>query len=361
MCVHPAMFERAVRKLSSLFTCALALAACRESPPGPVFASASAELQVRPRVTIDPNTEASDVNAVTAQWPISGTAVFNTTEEGVDVAIRLRNCRTGYLYPVSIHESSDCSSLQFGAASWDGARGALPPALCVGAPGASVFHTRLESDAKPWTLGGRAESNLVGRTVAIRDPDSGERLACGKIEVGKHGALAAAVDETRRPSDTVVLDAAGLCVLGLVGSDAAVSCPDIPRLAECTFSHCVAGCLDVCGDYLGCIQGEATACNGACIPADECNKCLGTPACALGFCGDSLACAPPPTPDGPCRELRECCQRQGPLVSGCMAFVELAESLGGDGSCLGTLYDWDFNTNVAYRSPCYPDGGVPEF
>jgi hypothetical protein len=28
-------------------------------------------------------------------------------------------------------------------------------------------------------------------------------------------------------------------------------------------------------------------------------------------------------------------------------------------SCLGALNDWDFNAHLAYRSPCYTDGGAP--
>jgi hypothetical protein len=88
--------------------------------------------------------------------------------------------------------------------------------------------------------------------------------------------------------------------------------------------------------------------------------CLGSPnRCLVGFCQDQIACAPPPTPGGPCTELRECCMRQGPLVEGCLSYVDLLERLSGDPSCIGALSDRDFNGAIAFRSPCYPDGGAP--
>jgi hypothetical protein len=51
--------------------------------------------------------------------------------------------------------------------------------------------------------------------------------------------------------------------------------------------------------------------------------------------------------------------RQGPATEACLEYEQLLEQLSGDPSCLGALTDWDVNTNFTYRSPCYPDGGVP--
>jgi hypothetical protein len=51
--------------------------------------------------------------------------------------------------------------------------------------------------------------------------------------------------------------------------------------------------------------------------------------------------------------------RQGPVTDTCLALADQAERLSGDPSCRGALNDWDFNSHVAYRSPCYTDGGAP--
>jgi hypothetical protein len=80
--------------------------------------------------------------------------------------------------------------------------------------------------------------------------------------------------------------------------------------------------------------------------------------CASGFCEEVIRCAPPPTPGGPCTELRACCMRQGPLIESCLEYTRVIERWSGDTSCFGTLHDWDFNTNFAYRSPC-TDAGTP--
>jgi hypothetical protein len=329
----------------------------------PVYAQASAALvQVRPRETIIPGmTMANDPNAVTSWWPIMGSATFKTTRDGVDVSVAFKSCRDAYSYPVAVYESADCSSLQKGAEPWDGERGTIPvSAFCIGAPGARAYHSRLRSDEKPWSLGGRASSNLIGHSLAVLDPDTLEPLACGKIELPDGGMLAPAFDSLDRPSDEALAQAAGSCLLSKRpgGSDAGAPCPDLPKLADCAFVHCVASCLAPCRAYLDCLETHPK-CSTECSQELACSKCLEGGQCALGHCRKQVTCPAPVTPDGPCSELRACCMRQGPLTNSCLNFVTSIEELSGDPTCIGTLVDWDFNTNFAYRSPCYPDGGAP--
>jgi hypothetical protein len=334
-----------------------------EPDEGPFYAQASAEIALfRPRETIDPNLDvARDPSSVTSWWPISGRATFKTTRDGVDVSVLLKNCRAAYGYPINIYEQASCSELTAGTKPWDGERGTIETnALCLGASGARLHHARAHGAQKRWTLGGRSRTNLVGRTIAVLDPDTGEPLACGKIEAAEDAGFARPLDPAALPSDAVLAEVAGLCLLGREGArlDAGVACPDVPKLAECALVHCLASCLDACAEHIACVQAAAP-CSGHCVQDPACNACLDGAQCTLGYCRKELSCAPPPTPNGPCTELRACCMRQGPLLSSCLEYASQLEDLSGDMSCRGALSDWDVNTNFTYRSPCYPDGGAP--
>lgn len=329
---------------------------------GVLYAEATTQFApIRPGMWVDLNTaDPHDLEAKTSWWPIGGAATFRTTPNGVDLALLLRGCRVPYLYPVRIYAGSDCSALKFGSEPWDGARGTLKDSLlCIGSAGGSLYESRLTDEPQPWTLGGSASSDLIGRTLAVLDPDTGEPLVCGRIEVGKAGKPAASNDPGRPRHDTVTA-LANLCGFRAGPPPAgSAHCSDVEELADCAFEHCVAACLDVCAEYAACLDAASNTCAGECQAPDECQACLGSASCSLAFCSKVVLCTSAPTPGGPCTELRECCKRQGPLVEACMSFVDVVEALSGDPSCIGTLNDWDFNTNVAYRSPCYPDGGVP--
>ena len=43
---------------------------------------------------------------------------------------------------------------------------------------------------------------------------------------------------------------------------------------------------------------------------------------------------------------------QGAGAQQCLAEVQELEKLGGDATCIGTMYDQDFLTHVAYDPPC---------
>ncbi|HEY2734003.1 MAG TPA: hypothetical protein VGI70_08460 [Polyangiales bacterium] len=332
----------------------------------PLLAEAYAQLTaIRPRDTIDPAiTKSADLSVATAAWPIIASVTFRTTPDGVDLTLLGVDCRTAYSYPVRIYASSDCATIEADSQPWDGARGTLSDkAICLGGPGARIYESRANADPKPWSIGGAAASNLVGRTIAIHDPDTLEPLACGGIELSDGGVPWIATAATPPPS-LVVAQLAGLCGLGPIptaaADDAQLGCPNVDHVASCALTHCLSGCLDTCADYAACLAASPQACMSSCQPDDACRSCLPSVSqCMLGFCQADISCAPPPTAGGPCTELRECCMRQGPLVEGCLSLVQEFENLSGDPSCIGALSDVDFNGAFAFRSPCYPDGGAP--
>lgn len=303
---------------------------------------------------------ANDINAVTSWWPVSGKATFTTTSEGVDVAVIIKNCRAAYIYPVSMYDGS-CADLQATTKPWDGDRGNVKVnTFCLGAPGERVYDSRPKSDPKRWTVGGPSASNLVGRAIAVLDPETHEPLACGTIALPDGGVLEAAPDAMELPSTSVIAQVAGICLLGHPQGepDGGVACPDPTKVADCALVHCVAGCLSECSEYIACLE-SSPMCTNSCVPEAACNKCLDGVQCAYGHCRKEFSCAPPPTPNGPCSEFRACCMRQGPLMDSCLLYANQLEELSGDPSCLGAIHDWDVNFNFVYRSPCDPELGIP--
>lgn len=372
--------RRRVPKQAALLNLALALTACAADDTGAhkssgeaatpttgdegaaqtsAYAHAIGHFAPIPGVSlVDPNvTDATSLDLATASWPIEGEASFRTTPRGVDLELKLTQCRKPYGYPVRIDDIPDCSQLTQDSVAWDGARGTLEnKAFCFGSPGV-LYESRARDSNQPWTLGGAAASNLIGRTITIHDPDTGVPLACAEIEVADGGALAQPPAPGALPSSTVTAELAGLCVLGAGALSSSSGCPDLDAVADCGLTHCVAPCLPACTDYIACLSSAESMCEGSCQPEAECGSCLGSSTqCMLGFCAQELSCAPPPTPGGPCTELRNCCMRQGPLVESCNRYADLMEELSGDPSCRGALSDWDVNTHFTYRSPCYPDG-----
>ena len=325
---------------------------------GVLYAAASVQLaQIRPRWLIDLNlADPKDLTAQTAWWPIQGQATFRTIPDGVDFGLELSQCRVPYSYPVRIYDAGDCSTLERGAEP----REKLDDLFCFGSAGGTVFTSRANSANKPWSLGGHSATNLIGRMLAVLDPDTGEPLLCAPIEVAE-GGKPVGLSTATPPRPEVVAALGNLCVFrALPEWQRSTPCPDPVELNTCVLEHCVGACLERCSDHIACLDAASDPCEVDCQPETDCRACLGPQQCALGFCAKHLACAPPVTPEGPCTELRECCVHQGPLAETCAKFVTSIEGLGGDATCLGTLFDWDFNTNFAYRHPCYPDGGVPE-
>jgi hypothetical protein len=47
----------------------------------------------------------------------------------------------------------------------------------------TILYQREITDAKPWSVGEAAESNVIGHVVVLHDPDDPmKRIACGQIK-----------------------------------------------------------------------------------------------------------------------------------------------------------------------------------
>jgi hypothetical protein len=113
---------------------------------------------------------------------VTGTVNFTKTASGVDAAISISGCVAGKSYPIHIHMGTSCADVAMQQAHWDPPRGeGIPNVPCTGTTGSETY-SRASSDAKPWTIGDPAESNIVGHVVVVHDADDPTtRIACGKI------------------------------------------------------------------------------------------------------------------------------------------------------------------------------------
>jgi hypothetical protein len=307
-----------------------------------------------------PSTSGGDSGLVR---PVMGEAHFAATRNGVDLTLRITGCAL-VAYPAIIHEGSECTDSALIGAEWDAPRGAGAYAACSGSGLGTAFYSRPSSDMKPWTIGDSTTSDIVDHVLVVHDPNTMQPLACGPIVLQPNQSV---VDSGR--SDAAPLSAdiraqvAGLCVDRVVATVATGSsdagCPDPERLAECACMHCELGaCLEACSDYVACLQDASDGCAAACPASNACASCKSNMVqCMFGFCGDTVACAPPFTPGGPCTDLETCCSRQGNRENECLAGAHQLEMIGGDVSCNGALHDTVVLTMgiLANNPSCFAD------
>jgi len=294
-----------------------------------------------------------------AQDPMNalrGTATFNVTERGVDLTILLRLCPASGMLQLFIQEGGDCSAETLSGPHWDSPRGeGIPTVTCLGVSGQGrAALTRTLEDKKPWSIGGSAESDVLMHAVGVYDAASGTPLACGVV-MRDASAPAPTVQDPAAASDVPLparAQIAGLCT-GLVRNNEQ-DCPDPKSLTACAQEHCqLDTCVATCADYVACTSKAEDPCSVAftCEIDEACATCQGNvQSCVFNFCTDEIACAAPPTPDGPCSQLAACCALQGDMAQSCLDTVRLLEKLSGDPSCFGAMRDWDFFSHLPV--PC---------
>ena len=113
--------------------------------------------------------------------PIAGHATFHLTPAGMDLSVQALGCEPFLKgYPLRIHAGPTCANVTSGESDPDA--GAEPLVYCNGTSGTGAsYYSRPSTDARPWTFGGVASTNILGRVLVIHDPVSDAPLACGVI------------------------------------------------------------------------------------------------------------------------------------------------------------------------------------
>jgi hypothetical protein len=288
---------------------------------------------------------------------ISGTAALSATATGVDIMVSIRG-KSIHLYNVRMLAGSDCTESVLEGAIWDDTRGTgITDVMTVGSGIGMAYYTRQASDAKPWTIGAPAASNVIGHALVVIDSNTMQAVACGTIMPAAGAASDAGIASGVALPAEVRAQLAGICVVRQIVRTGGDSCPDAERYAECADMHCeLSACYQACADSTSCMAGASDVCAGECPQSADCFACISRVAqCSFSLCAELLACAPPTTPGGPCTELEQCCMRQGPRVQYSLELAHQAESLSGDSTCAGLLRDADFTTSVAYDPQCNSD------
>jgi Cu/Zn superoxide dismutase len=112
---------------------------------------------------------------------VTGTFTFTEVASGVALVVALENCPDG-AHQVHIHEGTGCADEAAQGMHWGPARGeGIPDVQCTGGEG-TVMHTRSSTPANlAWSIGGNANSDIVGHAVVVHATGSTDRIGCGVI------------------------------------------------------------------------------------------------------------------------------------------------------------------------------------
>lgn len=114
---------------------------------------------------------------------VTGTATFLQNDKEVSVVVALNNCPDG-AHGVHIHQGTICADVDAQGGHWDMTRGeGIPDVMCSEGRGTSMT-MRAMDDPRAWTIGGPAETNLVGHVFVVHDSTAPKtRVGCGPITV----------------------------------------------------------------------------------------------------------------------------------------------------------------------------------
>jgi hypothetical protein len=289
--------------------------------------------------------------------PLSGEGSFLATSAGINLTVKVIGCEFGKTLSLRLLDAGDCGQDSVASRGEEFSLLTCPGTSGVG----TAYYMRDAAEREPWTLGGPATHDLVGRALAIYRPGpQGAPVACGVItaDPAMEGFTRATPVDTSDPRKLEIqAQLAGLCLARAFLTFATDTCPDPAFVVECASAHCdLEACRASCADQIACLEatsGDVCEAQASCIPEGACAGCQGDlQGCMTGFCAREATCVPPPAPNGPCRQLEACCAKQGDREDLCLEWVRVNVTLGGDPSCNGLMHDWDFLTNIAFDPVC---------
>jgi hypothetical protein len=86
-------------------------------------------------------------------------------------------------YPVSVYQAASCDDVTVLGAQWDRG-GGIANINCAPNGDGFVVHTVADSGSGTWTIGGDAQSNVIGHVIVVHQngvPDAPPPVACGVI------------------------------------------------------------------------------------------------------------------------------------------------------------------------------------
>ena len=220
------------------------------------------------------------------------------TQSGVDPRSWPATARPPFRLQFFIQAGSDCSDKRSRVRTGTAVVAkAFPTSRVSGVSGQGRGAlTRSSEDARPWTIGGSSDTDVIEHAFVAYDAESGRRrMRRHHVRTGRDRCSG----EGSRPSnDTPCSDArrSRASCLGqmIVRDNEHLSRPK--ALTACVEEHCqLDACVATCADYLACTtQADDRA------PPRSCGDRLAlldlpnyVQSCSLSFCADQLTCAAP--------------------------------------------------------------------
>jgi hypothetical protein len=122
-------------------------------------------------------------------------------------------------------------------------------------------------------------------------------------------------------------------------------CPDYAAATACASTYCELNrCVDSCATYVQCLAQahgqDICAAAYTCEPSEGCSSCQSEVLrCELDLCLDTLSCAEPARPDGPCSKLQQCCTTNAADPASCLDITKNLARFG-DADCQRLIDNW---------------------
>lgn len=284
---------------------------------------------------------------------LSGTADLWEHEQSVTLRLDIRDCKPGAMYRARVHAGSDCSARTFAAEAWSAGEG-IHTFGCTPSGSFIGYYARRADHEAPWTIARARSTDIVGHALTLSDVVTEEPVTCGVIERAPDAPFSETTD-SEGPSAQIRGAIAGICVFDRQVPKVKEGCPDYAEATACASTYCELNrCIDSCSSYVYCLARArgVDVCMAAytCEPSEACTHCMSeVMRCEVALCLDTLTCAEPPTPDGPCSKLQQCCSMNEADSASCIEITKNLASFG-DRECQRLLDSW-----IQSGKPCPTD------